>query len=209
VEVHAAPGPLGTLREFMLHLLAMAIGMLLALGLEASVEWSHHRSLVREAEENIVREIGDNQKGLALELASLPVEKAQLEEILTIVSDLQNGRSATPLPSMHWATIRLSASSWSTSAASGATTHMGYAEVKRYSLLYASQDTYNALMDRYLGLRLEMFGALERLNLPDRPSGAEFESMRRAVTQQLVIGQGLREIGGMLGKEYASMEPVK
>ena len=56
----------------MLHLLAITIGLLIALGLEASVERMHHRYLVREARENIAREVRDNQQSLAREMSALP-----------------------------------------------------------------------------------------------------------------------------------------
>lgn len=53
MEVHPPHSPIHSVKEFMVHLLAITIGLLIALGLEASVEWLHHRSLVREARENM------------------------------------------------------------------------------------------------------------------------------------------------------------
>jgi hypothetical protein len=56
MDVHPPHGPIHTVKEFMVHLLAITIGLLIALGLEGSVEWVHHRHLARDARENIFQE---------------------------------------------------------------------------------------------------------------------------------------------------------
>lgn len=205
MEVHPPHGALHSVKEFMVHLLAITIGLLLALGLEASVEWVHHRNLVREAKENISREIHDNRQSLAKELNVLPVEQGQLESVLGKVNDLQHGRRAQMSQGMRWASIRLSDSAWRTSASSGATAYMSYAEAKRYSRLYAVQEIYDATMERYLNSRLAMYGFLVRLSLPERPSSAEFEAGKRAITDGIVTGQALLEIGKGLNSAYETL----
>lgn len=82
----------------MLHLPAITIGLLIARGLEASVEWIDHRHLVREAKENIAQEIHDNAESLAQEMNSLPLEEKQLEKLLIVVSEEEKGGAATPRP---------------------------------------------------------------------------------------------------------------
>jgi hypothetical protein len=193
----------------MLHLLAITIGLLLALGLEASVEWLHHQSLVRESEERISLEIRDNRKRLAAESAALPVEEAQLQALLKWVNDLQDSRPAKIPQGMRWAATRLGASAWNTSAVSGATAHMTYEEIQRYAQIYSMQDTYNSNMDRYLNSRFEMFAFLERLNLPDKPSSAEFEAAKRVIANQIVTGRGLLEIIQALTFDVGVLSPVR
>ena len=39
MEVHPPHSPVRSIKDFMVHLLAITIGLLIALGLEASVEW--------------------------------------------------------------------------------------------------------------------------------------------------------------------------
>jgi hypothetical protein len=209
VEVHAAHGPLNSVKEFMLHLLAITIGLLLALGLEASVEWVHHHNLVREAKDNIMREVRDNRRNLAMELNSLPAEKSQLEGLLRSVNDIQHGRAAKVPPGMDWAAVHLFQSAWNTSASSGATAYMNYAEAKAYSQVYVMQDLYNSMMDRYLRSRFEMFGLLMRLSLSDKPSAAEFEAGKRAITEQIVTGQGLLEVGRGIDAIYEGVSRAK
>ena len=77
MEVHPPHEAIHSVKEFTVHMLAITLGLLIALGLEATVEWLHHRSLVREARENIRQEISENQRNLAAELKSLPAEKTR------------------------------------------------------------------------------------------------------------------------------------
>jgi hypothetical protein len=202
VEVHPPHGSIRSVKDFMLHLLAITIGLLIALGLEASVEWMHHRHLVREARENIAQEVRDNQQSLAKEMSALPNEKMQLEALLRVVSDRQNGRATRPSENLVWNVTRLSDSSWNTAFSTGAVAHMNYEEVRRYSQLYALQQMFNATMDRYLESRRDMYAFLTRMDLPDKPSSAEFESGKRVITSGIMTGQFLREIGQALSDGY-------
>jgi len=194
-------------KDFMVHLLAITIGLLIALGLEATVEWLHHRSLVREARENISHEIRDNRQRLATELNALPGEEKRLEDILATVSDVEKGRAAKPSGDYRWTLVRLSESAWSTAFSTGATSHMQYDQVNKYSQLYAAQQLFNSTMERYVGLRMEMYAFLTELELPDKPSSAEFESAKRVITSEIIMCRSLREVGNSLNTVYAKYLP--
>src|SRR5215831_16086023 len=64
MEIHAPDKPILTVKEAIVHLSIVTAGILIALSLEGLVEWRHHRSLVREARENIAAEMQDNRKEL-------------------------------------------------------------------------------------------------------------------------------------------------
>jgi hypothetical protein len=200
VDVHPPHGPIHSVRDFMVHLLAITIGLLIALGLEATVEWLHHRSLVREARENISHEIRDNRQRLATELNALPAEEKRLEDILTTVGDVERGRSAKPIGDYTWTLVRLSESAWNTAFSTGATAHMQYDQVNKDSQLYAAQQLFNSTMERYVGLRIEMYAFLTRLELPDKPSSTEFEAAKRVITSDIIMCRSLREVGNSLNE---------
>jgi len=202
VEVHPPHSPIHSVKEFMLHLLAITIGLLIALGLEAGVEWIHHRHLVREARENIAQEIRDNQKNLAKELAVLPQEESQLEGLISVVGDLEHGRASKP-DKMVWSVTRLSDSSWNTAFSTGAVAHMDYDEVRRYSQLYALQQMFNSTMDHYLESRRDMYAFLTRMQLPDKLPESEWESGKRVIAGEAVTGQFLLEISNTLQDRYS------
>ena len=60
LDVHAPHDRMEGWRDFLLHLLTITIGLLIALSLEGLVDWRHHRHLVHEAETNLHGEIVRN-----------------------------------------------------------------------------------------------------------------------------------------------------
>lgn len=62
-EAHGPEKPIHSLREFLFHMFTVMLGLLLALGLEAIVEWRHHQHLQHQAAENIRRELASNENG--------------------------------------------------------------------------------------------------------------------------------------------------
>ncbi len=193
----------------MLHLLAITIGLLIALGLEASVEWMHHRSLVREARANIAQEIRDNQKSMERELSKLPNEESQLGNLMDVVSQREDGKAATPNPKMVWSVTRLSDSSWNTAFSTGAVAHMDYDEIRGYSQVYAIQQMFNTSMDHYVESRRDMFAFLAEMNSPDKPSAAAFDAGKHAIASEMVTAGFLMEIGATLSDIYKKFQDGK
>ena len=60
LDVHPPHHTVNTWRDFFIHIATIVIGLLIAVGLEQTVEAIHHRNLAGEAHENIQREIEDN-----------------------------------------------------------------------------------------------------------------------------------------------------
>jgi hypothetical protein len=55
LDVHAPHQRMQGIKDFVLHLLTITIGLLIALSLEGCVERHNHRELVREAEDGAAR----------------------------------------------------------------------------------------------------------------------------------------------------------
>ena len=205
MEVHPPHGPIRSVKEFLVHLLAITIGLLIALGLEASVEWVHHRRLVREAREHIFQEIHDNERNVIGELNALPAEKTHLNRTLDAVSELQSRRPAEFEEDFKWTFTRLNASGWEAALSTGAVAHMTYQEARRYSELYTLQGLFNENMDRYVQKRGEMYAFLALTKRPaKRGIAPDFEDGKRMIAEEIVIGDFLREIGYTLAEEYRS-----
>lgn len=90
LDVHAPHEPINTWKGFVLHIATIVIGLLIAVGLEQTVEYFHHRQQVREAraalaaehEENI-RRYHDNVHGHLLRLANHNNDQRVLRYLLT------------------------------------------------------------------------------------------------------------------------------
>ena len=54
---------------------------------------------------------------------------------------------------------------------------------------------------------MEMYAFLTELELPDKPSSAEFESAKRVITSEIIMCRSLREVGNSLNTVYAKYLP--
>lgn len=143
--VHPPQHPIGTKRDFFLHLFTITCGLLIALSLEALVEWGHHRALVREARENIRRELEDNKQATIKDIADVEQDR------LRFVHNLDEERALRDYPShQHGHSIDSTFSwsstgdaAWRTARDTGALAYMPYDEVQRYADVYAQQEIAN------------------------------------------------------------------
>jgi hypothetical protein len=53
LDVHPPHSPTHTWRDFFIHVATICVGLLIAVGLEQTVEAIHHRHLVAEARESL------------------------------------------------------------------------------------------------------------------------------------------------------------
>ena len=146
MEVHAPDHPIHTWRDFFIHIATITIGLLIAIGLEQTVEWAHHRHMVREARENIRREIAENQKECATDIGYVQADAGRMKGNLEVGRELR----AHPHTAGHGGQLRfqlawssLSDSAWSSARDSGALTYMPTGEVQIYADAYKQQDLVN------------------------------------------------------------------
>lgn len=203
MDVHAPHKPIHSIKEFLVHLLAITIGLLIALGLESTVEWVHHRHLARDARENIYQELRANQQDLVRQLNALPAEEKHLDEILSVIDSVQHGRPHEPLGDFMWTGVLLRDSAWNATSSTGAIAYMDYGEVKQYSQLYAVQRILSSLTERNLRDRHEMNVFLMRLQAQDKLSDAEYENGKRIVWSEILATREFREIDSMLQENYS------
>jgi hypothetical protein len=205
MDVHAPHKPIHSIKEFMVHLLAITIGLLIALGLESAVEWVHHRHLAQDARENIREEFRANQQDLARQLNALPAEEKHLDDILKMVEDVQHGRPAKLIGEFQWTSILLHDSAWEAASSTGAIAFMNYDEVKRYSKLYAVQKVYSSILQRNFEDRHEMNVFLMHLETPGKLSDVEFEREKRIILSEKLTILEFKELDNLLNDNYTKL----
>jgi len=205
MEVHAPHKRIHSIKEFLVHLFAITIGLLIALGLESSVEWLHHRHLARDARENIFQEFRANQQDVIRQLNALPAEEKHLDEILSLLDDMQHGRPHKPLSSLNWTVILLRDSAWNATSTTGAIAFMDYSEVKLYSQIYALQKIYSSLTERNLQDRHAMNVFLMSLSAQGKHSDAEYENAKRIILSEKIADMEIREIDSSLKIVYTKL----
>lgn len=80
MEVHAPHEPIHTWRDFFVHIATITIGLLIAIALEQSVEWFHHRHVVHVARENIRHEIEINRGEAIADLRAVQADEDSMKE---------------------------------------------------------------------------------------------------------------------------------
>jgi hypothetical protein len=192
-------------KDFLIHLLAITIGLLIALGIEGMAEWFHHRHLVHEAEAKITAEIRANQRELNKGLPDLHATEKELQSFVLAVHQLQNNRN-TRLDhlDLNWTVLELHDTSWSTAASTGALGHMSYDEVSRYTRIYGLQHKFDALQDRAWASANAVVGLTTLLQKDSKKiSDSELENAERAIGLALANTRAEDNIAGILLSSYA------
>ena len=96
IDVHPPHHGSITRRDFFIHLFTVVLGILIAIGLEQTVEYVHHRELARVAREQLLRERADDDRSNELNIFTTQRHEQDLRRDLTI---LQAVRNHAPLPS--------------------------------------------------------------------------------------------------------------
>jgi hypothetical protein len=141
IDVHPPHEPIHGWRDFLLHLLTITIGLLIALSLEGCVEWQHHRHLVHEAEASLHAEIQSNAKGMQDSIADLHHKQDDLKHDVTLLKYLiKNHKFPEDAHISLGASIQtLDDVSWRTAQSTGALSYMPYARAEEYSNIYNAQ----------------------------------------------------------------------
>lgn len=142
LDVHPPHEAVHGWRDFLLHLVTITIGLLIALSLEGCVEWQHHRHLVREAEESLRAEIKENAAGLAGTSAEIKKQQGELaHDVEVLTSVIKTGKMPKDDHMDIGFHVRGFANvSWRTAQSTGAMAYMPYATAQEYSSIYNQQD---------------------------------------------------------------------
>src|SRR5579862_1618558 len=178
MEIHGPQGPTNSFKDFVIHIVIVTIGILIALGLEGVRETIYEHRTVREARENFHAEFHANRTNLDKELINDKKTLVQLDQIVTDLPKLRLNpsqlvqRVAALKPSGYF----FSNSRWESALSTGALGHMSVDEVNRYAELNFLVRTYTSLENQALTdwANLEaFFSARPNPNPAELDSGVE------------------------------------
>ncbi len=86
LDVHPPHSPTHTWKDFFIHLATIVIGLLIAVGLEQTVEYLHHRHLVHEFEEQMSEEFINDRKILEKDLEIQSAYRMYLTDLQTAIN---------------------------------------------------------------------------------------------------------------------------
>ena len=192
LDVHAPHKSDHTWTDFFIHVGTIAVGLLLAIGLEQTVEFLHHRHQVAEAREALHAEREQNLLLLALEtrgfLRRVPYLKTNLAVLVFIRQHPHAPPSAWP-GALDWASgsVPFNESAWTNAQRDSVVTYMPNAEVEDLSDLYTRLDRVRAYQLDERDAINDARGYLARDPDPGRLTPHELDDLIDRATRVLVL----------------------
>ncbi len=202
MEIHAPEAPVHSWKDFIIHIVMITIGVLIALSAEGITEWQHHRSLVQEAKSNLRQEIKDNKGEMDGFLKNLSEAQKQHQAGLDIINELLAHKKME----LHEFKLglnqaELSVAAWNTANATGALGHMEYGEVQKFARVYDSQRRFSDLQEQTIrSLPDEM-----PFTDPNTASTAELELWKQGIGKAITLLQLEGNVGKQLSDAYGRM----
>lgn len=144
LDVHPPQHPAHTWTDFFIHIATIVIGLLIAIGLEQTVEYLHHRHEARHARELIADEMQANLKSVTQQRYTLAMHEDYLFADLAVIARARAHKLAPDDRVVLFHPYEmLNDSAWETAKASDALALIPYEETQRYAHLYAYQNEFD------------------------------------------------------------------
>jgi hypothetical protein len=160
LDVHPPHHAATTWRDFFIHIATIVIGLIIAVGIEQTVEFIHHRHQVAETRELLRNEREDNRQAFARDTKDFRFVSAVLENNLQVLAYLQQhpGTPDEKLPgTLLWlfSGALYQSTVWEAAQSSGVTSLMPREEVAEMQKLYgqfhkigeSNRETWLAIAD--------------------------------------------------------------
>jgi hypothetical protein len=182
-EVHPSHPAIRTWRDFFVHITTIVIGLLIAIGLEQSVEYVHHRHQLQEARRELSKEVDDNLRIVEFNIESTRKASLALDADIAILRAQQTLR--TPVPKKldyTWEPWDTRDGTWQAAKQSGSLSLMPHDELRRYSHLYAVLAAFMEALPAF-GTRMEVAGAIARRAPDGNLSSRDIEELISATSE--------------------------
>jgi hypothetical protein len=182
-EVHPSHAAIRTWRDFFVHITTIVIGLLIAIGLEQSVEYVHHRHQLQEARRELSKEVADNRRIVEFNIESTRKASLALDSDVAILREQQSSRPPVPkkldytwVPSDTWD------GSWQAAKQSGSLSLMPHDELRRYAHLYAVLAAFMDALPAF-GTRMEVARAIAERAPDGKLSSRDIEELISATSE--------------------------
>jgi hypothetical protein len=196
LEVHAPHQTVHTWKDFLVHIAAIAIGLLLALALERFAEYVHERRQLAEARRELAMEVRENQQKLALNVVEVSRIQQELDADLKVVQAL---RLHAPIGNAKFdysvAFYATSDGPWQAVRQSGSLNLMPYDELQTYAWFHGILSSVMESMHAFettlhIGAAIAASAPPEKLNEHDLDELASktMEAQGRLVNLRMFLG---------------------
>jgi hypothetical protein len=150
LDVHPPQHTPHTWRDFFIHIATIVLGLVIAIGLEQTVESVHHLHQARVARNGIQREINDNILIEQQNLQALIANRGQLMKVLDLLDSDAPDNQVLPYLEFAWPATRQQEAAWDAAKIDGALALIPANEIGRASFSYSARDDVNSTNFAYL-----------------------------------------------------------
>ncbi len=149
LDVHDAHHAASTWREFFIHIATIVLGLMIAVGLEQTVEYVHERRALTQARRELSEEKRANIEGFRKSVASFRASSAYLKEYLATLRRAMKD-PAVAVPALHVPIdfVYSQYTAWGTAQREGALTLMPSEEQSANDRMYVGLHTVDEVEDR-------------------------------------------------------------
>ena len=137
LDVHPPHTPTHTWKDFFIHIATIVIGLLIAIGLEQTVEYFHHRSELRTAREELHEDLVRNRRGVVKQMEYVHDIQAELKaDMVLLLAHRASGKPLDDPLHFDWTFLRTRSASWQASKQSGALILIPQQEQTNYDYIF-------------------------------------------------------------------------
>jgi hypothetical protein len=161
LDVHAPHHAISGWKDFLIHLVTITVGLMIAVGIEGCVELHREHTLVKEARATMHDEIAFNAKKMQEHVAELDADEATMRKNLEVLKNIQEHPKdkAAQNGSLDG---HVCDTAWKTAQATNALSYMPYEEAQKCADLYESQAAFLKAQEVLLEDDAQMFGAMRK-----------------------------------------------
>ncbi len=145
LDVHPPHHAANTWRDFFIHIATIVVGLLIAVGIEQTVEYFHHRSLAREGREQLNHERDADARSNELNIFTTERHETDLKRDLAILHAV---RAHQPLPSQPFILRRFRfvypEDTWLRLHQNGTAAYMDGQDLRAAAYRYFNQDSFSS-----------------------------------------------------------------
>jgi hypothetical protein len=184
LEVHPPHEDVHTWRQLFIHIAAISIGLLIAIGLEQTVVYFHHRHQLQEARRELAAELEENRRVLAKNLDAVQKMTADLDADMALLRAAQTSPSLIGsklvygVGNIYWPKD----GTWQAVKQNGSLGLMAHDELHYYVYIY---EDIAIIMEQLneLGVRMELPGAIARRSPDGNLTPRDIEELITATSE--------------------------
>jgi hypothetical protein len=189
IEVHPPHEDVHTWRQFFIHIAAITIGLLIAIGLEQTVVYFHHRHQLQEARRELAVELESNRRVVGINLEATRKVIAELDADMALLRAAQTSpASQSPEPigsklvyglgNFYWPKD----ATWQAVKQNGSLGLMAHDELHYYVYIYEDIAIIMEQMSE-MGARMEVAGAIARRSPDGNLTPRDIEELITATSE--------------------------